>query len=75
MRSDRSLFAAAQMAAAFAMFPTLTPPRQRRDMYRRKQYHEPGTNDVLMDWDLPKSKRAKRRARGRAALNIHVRAP
>lgn len=62
-RTRSPIFAAAQMAAAFAMFPTLTPPHRRP---APRPYHQPGVNTVLMDWDLPKSKRAKRRERGRS---------
>lgn len=69
MRSGYKLFAAAHMAAAFAMFPTLTPPvPTRRFATHRTPYHRPGVDTVLMDWDLPRGKRAKRRARGRAAV-------
>lgn len=64
MKQRLNLFAAAQMAAAFGMFPTLTPPRSaRRFPEARIPYHTLGSDTVLMDWDLPKGKRAKRRAR------------
>lgn len=67
MRSDRlALFGAVQLATAFSMFPTLTPPEPRlRRSYSPTPYHLEGRDTVLMDWDLPKGKRAKRRARGR----------
>jgi hypothetical protein len=73
MQDDRNLFAAATLAAAFGMFPTLTPPRLRQRRQPVAPYHQPGVNDVLMDWDLPKGKRAKRRARKHRAMNIHER--
>jgi hypothetical protein len=65
--SRTHMMAAAQLAAAFAMFPTLTPPEPVRRLSReRSPYYRADRDTVLMDWDLPKSKRAKRRARGRA---------
>lgn len=45
--------------------------RRPRPQYRplrgtgREPYHVAGRDAVLMDWELPKSKRARRRARGR----------
>lgn len=65
MKRSIDIFAAAQVAAAFAMFPTLTPPRLPRSGNSGAPYHRPGANDVLMDWDLPKGKRARRRAKRR----------
>lgn len=76
MRSTRiEMLAAAQLAAAFAMFPSLTPPARARPRryYSPKPYHLEGRDTVLMDWDLPKGKRARRRARGRAKLSSHTR--
>lgn len=63
-----SPFAGLSLAAA-AMYSLTYPPRSRapippRDI-SRATYHRPGHDTVLMDWDLPKGKRAKRRARGR----------
>lgn len=34
----------------------------------RAVYHRPGVDTVLMDWDLPKGKRARRRARGQVSI-------
>lgn len=65
MRSVRhDMFEVAQLAAALAMFPSLAQPSPARRR-SRGPYHLEGRDTVLMDWDLPKGKRAKRRARGR----------
>lgn len=70
----------ALLAIAATMVPEMTVTGLEYPWLRRRRaarplsctasfnpYHVPGRDIALMDWDLPKGKRARRRARGRKA--------
>lgn len=71
MKTTSGLWLAAMLAAGATLEPGpmygLSQPRRPQRLPHPQyigDYHKQG-NPVLMDWDLPKGKRAKRRARTR----------